>query len=67
MYMNEHTRNPFDPSWYRDVFDDYDDIDMINKKIEQMVEGIYKFPDADGSRSSELYKHYMTSNLFRMP
>lgn len=62
--MNEHTRNPFDPSWYRDVFDDYDDIDTINKKIEQMVEGIYKFPDADGSRSSELYKHYMTSNSF---
>lgn len=62
--MNEHTRNPFDPSWYRDVFDDYDDIDTINKKIEQMVDGLYKFPDADGSRSSEIYKHYMTSNSF---
>ena len=62
--MNEHTQNPFDPSWYRDVFDEYDDIDTINKKIEAMLQGLYKFPDADGSRSSELYKHYMTSNSF---
>lgn len=62
--MQDNSRDPFDPNWYKDAFDKFGSVaDQLSDQNMILDQG-YHIPDADGSRSSIVRNNAVLNNSF---